>query len=241
MRILVRLLIVSLFLGILSIGSALHAQSQSQPLADTQRSPQGVSVPSDESANERVADYTFALTVVTSVLAVATIGLGIFNGLLWGETRRGGQLAREAMITDKRAFVFASNLTPVYERGEDGQFNWRFIVHWQNSGDTPTKNLRAYAQCDCPNNAMPANFDFSYEAIAPGRGFIGPKSTQFHTPVPWMMAAAISPQDIADAMSGKKFIYVWGSVRYSDVFERTDERLTRVAWQILPSGNPFTF
>jgi hypothetical protein len=52
---------------------------------------------------------------------------------------------------------------------------------------------------------------------------------------------AISPQDITDVQSGKKFLYVWGWARYSDVFPNTKQHITRFCWMITPVGDPFAY
>src|SRR5215831_11678410 len=56
--------------------------------------------------------------------------------------------SREAFVADKRAFVFASGINSFYEHDKmTGNFNWRLSPVWQNSGDTPTQNLRLYTDC----------------------------------------------------------------------------------------------
>jgi hypothetical protein len=44
-----------------------------------------------------------------------------------------------------------------------------------------------------------------------------------------------------DAQAGRKFIYLWGWVRYFDVFPRTPEHITRFCWLIVPVGDPLAF
>jgi hypothetical protein len=58
------------------------------------------------------------------ITAVATIVIAAFTGTLWWATSRQAQLTREAFIADKRAFVFASGLQPLYEPDTTtGHFN----------------------------------------------------------------------------------------------------------------------
>lgn len=216
----------------LSFQPAPYAQTQQQAPEQEAASEVAGPVADEETADDRIANYTLALTITTIFLVGSTV-------LLWWETRGASRDGREG----KRAFVFAPGLTPVYEPSLviPGEHNWRFVLHWQNTGDTATKRMRIYAECRISNAQLAPNFDFTQEAVPSSKAFLGPKATNFHTPVPWQNTVAITPRDIADVQMGHKFLYVWGSTKYFDVFRKTPERITRVAWQIFPIGSPFTF
>ncbi len=51
----------------------------------------------------------------------------------------------------------------------------------------------------------------------------------------------ITPQDMLDSQAFTKFIYLWGWIKYRDVFPNTPEHTTRFCWLILVTGNPSTF
>jgi hypothetical protein len=53
--------------------------------------------------------------------------------------------------------------------------------------------------------------------------------------------AAVTPQDIADSQAGKKFIYIYGWVRYRDIFPRTEEHITRFCWLIVTQSDPLKY
>src|ERR1700683_185778 len=89
--------------------------------------------------SERIARYTFWLSIFTGVLACSTIGL-------WGATYRSSKIAEETLIADKRAFVLAADLSSRWTLDEEtGQYLWRFQPVWANSGDTPTKGMTLHS------------------------------------------------------------------------------------------------
>jgi hypothetical protein len=103
-----------------------------------------------------------------SITALATIIIAAFTGTLWIATSTQAKLTREAFIADKRAFVFASGILPLYEPDvTTGHFNWRVGPVWQNSGDTPTRGLRIYTDGLLTNVPIPAAFDSSQIDPAP--------------------------------------------------------------------------
>ncbi len=176
------------------------------------------------------------------VTACATVIIALFTFTLWRATTRQGKLTKEALIADKRAFVFANDVSSFWELDPtSGHYNWRFRPVWENSGETPSKKLRVYCACELRNTPLPTGFDFNQLATPAGTGLVPPKSHKLGGVAPAWPAAAITPQDILDTQAGKKFIYLWGWVRYFDVFPRTPEHITRFCWQILPVGDPVAF
>jgi hypothetical protein len=124
-----------------------------------------------------------------SITALGTIIIAAFTGTLWIATSTQARLTREAFIADKRAFVFASGIQPLYEPDvTTGHFNWRVGPIWQNSGDTPTRGLRLYTDGLLSNVPIPATFDFNQIDLAarPGPGMLGPKMSSAGGQAPHM-------------------------------------------------------
>ncbi len=185
---------------------------------------------------------TFVDAHGSGITALATIIIAAFTGTLWVATSRQALLTREALIADKRAFVFAPGFTQEYELDSaTGRYSWRFRPVWRNSGNTPTKNMRQYATCEIRNSVLPTGFDFDPTDATYGTGFMPPSMELQAMPTPPIGEAAITPHDIADAQAGRKFIYLWGWAKYYDVFPGTREHVTRFCWLILASGDPFAF
>ena len=151
-------------------------------------------------------------------------------------------MTKEALIADRRAFVFPIGLNQFWERDpKTGQYNWRLRPGLLNTGETPTRRLRFYVDCEFRNSPLPENFQFIDGPARPGKGFLGPKATLYGGLAPQLQNAALSPQDLHDIINGRKYVYLWGWIRYFDVFPGTPEHITRFCWQILVTGDPFKF
>ncbi|HEY5239252.1 MAG TPA: hypothetical protein VIJ62_12785 [Rhizomicrobium sp.] len=182
---------------------------------------------------------TFADTNGSAITALATILLTVVTGgLIWL-----GWLQLITTRTQLRAQVFPQNFLQwwVPDTPSAGLYSWRFRPLWQNSGDTAAEEVLLVVTCEVRNSILPAKYDFE-NALAgqiPTPGLLPPKTTFGGGLAP--AGFAITPQDIADAQAGNKFIYLYGWVRYLDVFPGTREHLTRFCWLILPTGDPFKF
>jgi hypothetical protein len=176
------------------------------------------------------------------ITALSGILVAAFTGTLWIATSRQSIITKEIWVADKRAFVFPTGINPFWELNPDeGFYYWRIRPVWQNSGETPTRRLRLYTDCEIRDTALPPNFQFVDGPIPPGAGMLGPHSSSMGGAAPLIPRPGISPQDILDAIASRKFIYLWGWVRYYDVFPNTKEHVTRFCWQIMPVGDPHAF
>ena len=50
----------------------------------------------------------------------------------------------------------------------------------------------------------------------------------------------LGPAEIDEIIAAKKFLYMWGRVKYFDVFD-AKEHITRFCWLITASGDPHSF
>src|SRR5438552_18731965 len=75
----------------------------------------------------------------TAILALATIGLAIM-------AYRTDETTREALVSVQRAFVFPRTieLVPTKNDAGDAVVSWFFYPVWENSGNTPTIDLRIF-------------------------------------------------------------------------------------------------
>src|SRR2546428_13887982 len=179
--------------------------------------------------------------VLIGIYTLATIVYAVFAGGQWRAIRGQAHIAKEALITDKRAFVFAISLFYYWEPGPiAGLYNFRLRPQWQNSADTPTKRMTVYTACEIRNTPLPQGFAF-VETTTPGTGLLPPKNSQQGGVAPLPPQAAITPQDILDVQAGRKFIYLWGWAKYFDVFSGTSKHVTRFCWLIVVTGDPMTF
>lgn len=184
----------------------------------------------------------FADTNNAAITAVATLVIAVFTAILAVVTGRQARLTKETLIADKRAFVFATNISPNWFLDEARkQYCWRIRPEWRNSGETPTKHLRIYVDCELRNTPLPNGFDFARISSTPGNGLLPPNATMLGGAAPMQPVAPITPQDIVDVKAGRKYLYIWGWARYFDVFPKTPEHITRFCFQIHPIGDPFAF
>lgn len=179
----------------------------------------------------------------TSITALATIIIAAFTGTLWAATTRQAKLTKEALIADKRAFVFAKNLGGFWEIDPPtGTYGWRFRPLWENSGETPTFRMVMHTSCELRNAPLPADFrDFDQSDDKTGSALMGPKSSSYGGLAPVNPVGPISAQDLLDVQNGRKYLYLWGWARYNDVFPGTQQHLTRFAWAITILGDPFAY
>jgi hypothetical protein len=179
-----------------------------------------------------------------AITALAAILVAAFTASLWIATGRQAKLTRQAVMAGKRAFVFPTGVVALPEsNAQTGSFHWRLVPAWENSGETPTRNLRIYADCILTNVPLPESFSFTQidPEEPPAMAMLGPKATSKGGIAPHAAAPALTPQDILDIQSGQRFLYFWGWARYFDLLPNTPERITRFCWQIIADGNPLTF
>jgi hypothetical protein len=183
----------------------------------------------EKAADDPIAYFTVWLVGFTGVLAVSTIGLWIVT---WrasasqgrdmkasiAAAERAADIARDAMIAGERAFVFATGILAYWEQEPSGEYCWRFRPNWENSGDTPTRNMTMHSECLLVPSPIAPGFNFDYETTEIGNALIPPKTKSGGGLAPRAPAPAIAPRDIVDVQNGRKILYFWGWARYYDVF-----------------------
>lgn len=246
------------FLGQVAVGVASAANTvptASTAHPDQQVTPVEAGAPAESQLKERaaldrklvdysgeLAQYTLALAILAGLQFLALCAQVIFLRLAFKEARRGGDIARDAMVAGERAFVFALGVTGFFELDSNtGHYNWRLRPNWQNSGDTPTRHMTMNSTCLLRTEPLPLGFDFDAVTRQTAKALIAPKVTAHGGLVPTPPAAALTPQDILDVQAGRKFLYALGWARYSDVFPGTPQHITRFCWMVTPTGDPLTF
>jgi hypothetical protein len=176
------------------------------------------------------------------IAAFAALVVAIFTVFLWAATHRQALLTKEALISNNRAFVFVPTFGQFWEHDPaTDHYNWRLRPTLRNSGETPTKNLTMFVECEIRNTPLPAGYSFTADARNIARAIIPPKFDISGGAAPRNPGAAITPQDIIDAQNSRKFIYLWGVIRYSDVFPGTRPHITKYCYIITTTGDPLKF
>lgn len=194
-----------------------------------------INAPNNVSAKHEGATNEAILAYATLALATFTLGLMIYTALLWRAT---GRLVSDAKQTAKaqlrpylaiESFHWLSHEDP----DRDNRVWWSIHPVWKNGGVTPTKHLFLSTGSVLRDTELPADFVFPDGVAEPIRSLIGPHATL------GAASQTITGDDLADVRDGRKFFYVWGSVRYRDVFPETQEHITRFCAHITRVlGNP---
>jgi hypothetical protein len=164
----------------------------------------------------------------------ATLGIVfIYAGLTAIQARqsiKATDIARESLESVQRAFVdptvsFDSTLNPQKTLASE-----MIIIHLENSGSTPAKVLKSRSNIAFVTE-LPNGFNFpdvlgnDSHPIVPST-YIAPKANVTSTPV------ILDQGQIDLIVSGKMHLYLWGWIRYRDVFSKTEEHITRYSYEI---------
>lgn len=139
---------------------------------------------------------------------------------------RAANIAKDSLIVGNGAFVFVPDYAVdwhVDPENPDGDIvSWAFRPFWQNSGNTPTKNMMTMVAAELLPDPIDANFDFTKTVTSPHPALIGPRSG-----IRGGSARDFSVADLEDVAAGKRYLYLWGCATYDDVFQGTKGHITR--------------
>lgn len=199
--------------------------------------------PSDKnSTDEIIANYTKWLAIFTALLVAATISLFVSGERNVDVARQSAQAAKDAavaarrsaeiseraLIVTQRAYVRVINYPWVWRSDTDraGKYFYDITPTVENFGNTPTVNAKINVNSALRDLPLPEGFDFSYQGDA-GDTLVGPKQTIGAS------RAVILDDDLLAIQEGKKFLYIWGTITYRDVFENTPVRTTEFCTEII--------
>ncbi len=108
---------------------------------------------------ERPSFTDWGILCVTFLYTLISIGL-------LNATRKQSVSIKEALITDKRAFMYADGIMSFWESDPTtGLYNWRFRPRWRNAGETPTRDPIIYVQCEVRDQQLPPGFNFQLTKV----------------------------------------------------------------------------
>jgi hypothetical protein len=172
------------------------------------------------------------------IVAIATICIAAFTVILTNVTGTLAELTRDTLIFGNQATVFYKQIIALYvldlsklpaQRVATG---WSFGPTWENSGNTPTKNLRTKINHELRDSKLPDNFPFVDNDGTTGSNFLGPKN-----PMRIGQTRAFSVAELQQVQAGKSFLYIWGWARYRGTIPGTPEYVSRYCVQVRPSGD----
>jgi len=154
------------------------------------------------------------------------------------ESRRANVAARDAeintqtaLIITNRPYVFVRDFVPIAVGDPNQPFAWHCVVIWENSGATPTQDLKMWVSWARFTAPVADNYTFNDRGektgdsatIIPPRGRV---STTVFT---------LDFEHAVSIMQRSAFTYIWGWAEYSDIFPGTARRRTEFCVQVLVS------
>lgn len=147
------------------------------------------------------------------------------------------EVAENALISGKRAYVFVKKITSTIEssdRMEGLDKDWHITMFFENTGDTPTKDMIGDVNSDSFDDRIPDDFDYPDSMRDKIRLVIGPKQTIKHF-------ISFPVYHVDHIFEQGKRIYVWGWVDYNDVFKDTLRHRTEFCFEMWKQGTGLGF
>lgn len=212
-------------------------KAEQQEIRATVNLPEGIETrqsKADATSESTYRKRTLIVSVVGLFLVLAYTTVAAFQ---WCEMRQATNLTREALTSVQRAFVFYTpDVQPSWITDKVGSTKivaWTYFIPRKNTGTTGTRNLREYVSASYGTDAITESFDFhdSGDGVS---GSANPQVTNF------FQTGQIPTASVQAAQNGKQHIYVFGWIRYNDVFEGTPERITKFCFEVHPLSGDYT-
>lgn len=168
-----------------------------------------------DSSSRQAADTKRSLEISTAVAEAATLQ---------------AKLARDRTAMQMRAYVSVQSGMYFYQDKQTGNYFGASQIPVLNTGMTPAHDLSFRATAAVLEVPLPLDFDYPLPLSNGSQAVLGPHQT-------FLIGDLIPQGEISDAdvqailrNEGKAF-FVWGEVKYRDVFE--EEHYTRFCHQVL--------
>ena len=144
------------------------------------------------------------------------------------------QQNRDALVVQQRAFMTAKEIQfePLTVMGIKGA-TWLANVFWENSGNTPTKNLTIIAHCVSGFEQLvdPANIpknkqNNTFRIATVTKAVFGPKQINRAG-----FCGVTSIEALLGQFGAFTHLYVYGTAIYHDVFDQSSWRITQFCFQ----------
>jgi hypothetical protein len=142
---------------------------------------------------------------------------------------------REAMFTSNRAFLFLKKIEWQFigDKSTHTITRWKFVPHWTNNGNTPTKYMTNRVNYAAFENPIDLGFEFpEVGSLEVGHTMIGPRA---------IMHAAhidVAAEVLEKVKNEEAHAYIWGWADYNDVFPGTSRHRTEFCFEIMVNGDP---
>lgn len=170
------------------------------------------------------------MILFTAAIAGSTIWYTIYAKRQWRAVLDSNQINREALISVQRSFVaFPPEISIVRAIDEKTRRtkSWLFYLPVENSGTTPTRDMRMHVNFDARPGELPE--DFAYPDLGSSKNipiFVAPKSKIFSSPL------EISQEVVEKVQQKSLRLYFYGWTTYNDVFEKSRMHRTEFCYEV---------
>jgi len=169
-----------------------------------------------------------------AVTTSATIAMVVLTFFLAKYAKEQGDIARDTLLSNQRAYVFINNIDMVY--GDDAATKfWQVIPRWENAGNTATYQMSSRINYYSLPTDLPTGFsrcDFDAQETR----FV--LSSKEKSNVSFMRIDPTTLQNFKIAGSAVRHMKFWGWTKYQDTVAYQDH-ITRFCWNIESiGGNP---
>jgi hypothetical protein len=178
---------------------------------------------------------------------IEVIGLGVLiwyastTNKLWKASLEANRISRNNGISQTRAYVlFDPNATTQAlpdPKNTNKRLGFSFRVPFENYGLSPTSRLHVYVNSEVRDTKLPD--DFSYE----DKGdhiradlVLGPRQRLSSLPIVYKIEDLVA-SELPPNQSGHRYTYLYGWLSYHDIFEGTEEHVSKFCYEIWMGGN----
>lgn len=174
---------------------------------------------------------TYLNVTFNGILAVTTVILvisAIYQSCVLKEQSvamlESNSINREALVSVQRAFVTATNqhhIDRLTNPSGKQVLSYRFMINWENSGVTPTRDAVHHVNWQAMLEALPKDFKFTDLGSTENVPLVlGPKASIGSSPL------NIDTGTMKLVQARRVHLYIWGWLTYRDIFENTKEHIT---------------
>ncbi len=209
-----------------------------------QRAPTSTEAPptedeADEAKNHRNSAIGWIKKQVSLTLLIESLGFivlvrvaCIYSGQL-EQMIENNHISRESLQSVQRAFVAVSPV-PEIQTANTGSDQLMLFNFWmENAGATPTKKLTAHVNWIKSNKGLPLPTDFDFRDVNIDGSqdstvsVIGPKNR-------FPLSVGPIPRDFMERLYRREVrLFVYGWVRYNDVFEKTPRHVVKFSYELV--------
>lgn len=211
-----------------------NADKEAAAVAKNQKPPQGKEQADPEKAareycvqrraaiaGERQGDIALGAAFVSFFALAAAVGAVMAAGFAAVRARETVDTMQDTAKRQLRAYVNFDGMQWSSESDHDGLW-WRMRARWINTGSTPTRDLTVNGDVCTGVEQISEDFDFTIPEARKIPAMIRPHSGRIEG-----RPFRISAEELALVQRGIRHLFVWGVVKYGDVFEGTPSHVTR--------------